>query len=140
MLVRAPTSGSITHVEVTHCSPPIIKPELTQCTPQQGRFSSQWHPEVQKKAQKELDAVVGTERLPGISDRPSLPYVNAVVKELVRWYPAAPLGSPHRVVADDEYNGYSIPGDVAIFVNIWFVLRSSFLTMLYTTPNMFLST
>ncbi len=98
------------------------------------------YPEVQKKAQKELDAVVGTERLPGISDHPSLPYVNALVKELLRWHPAAPLGTSHRVVADDEYNGYSIPGDAAVFVNIWFVQRSSFLAVLNTAPDVFLST
>ena len=50
------------------------------------------HPEVQRKAQQELDAVVGSDRLPTIADRSSLPYVHAIVKELGRWYNAAPLG------------------------------------------------
>ena len=79
------------------------------------------YPEVQKKAQKELDAVVGAERLPDFSDRPSLPYVSALVKELLRWHPATPMGVPHRILADDEYNGHTIPAGATIFVNIWCV-------------------
>lgn len=55
------------------------------------------HPEVQRKAQAELDAVVGSDRLPTINDRPSLPYVHAIVKELGRWYNAAPLGKFHSL-------------------------------------------
>jgi cytochrome P450 len=50
------------------------------------------HPEVQIKAQAELDAVIGSGRLPDYSDRPSLPYINATVKEVLRWNPVAPLG------------------------------------------------
>ncbi len=84
------------------------------------------YPEVQKKAQEELDTIVGSERFPEFSDRSSLPYVNALVKELLRWYPATPLGAPHRVVEDDEYNGYVIPGGSTVFVNMWFVLGVCF--------------
>ena len=79
------------------------------------------YPEAQAKAQAELDAIVGTERLVEFSDRPSLPYVNALVKELLRWHPATPIGLPHRIVADDEYNGYVLPGGATIVVNVWFV-------------------
>ena len=53
------------------------------------------NPEVQKKAQAELDAVVGRDRLPSIEDRPALPYLNAVMKELNRWFSPAPLGEHH---------------------------------------------
>jgi cytochrome P450 len=52
------------------------------------------HPEVQKKAQAEIDAVVGLNRLPDFEDRPFLPYINAVVKESMRWHLVAPLGEP----------------------------------------------
>ena len=79
------------------------------------------YPDVQKRAQLELDAVVGADRLPDFSDRPSLPYLNALVKELLRWHVVAPIGMPHRVVADDEYDGYLIPSGASVFVNIWFV-------------------
>ena len=50
------------------------------------------YPEVQKKAQAEIDAVVGPNRLPDFQDRPFLPYVNAVVKESARWNLVSPLG------------------------------------------------
>ena len=49
------------------------------------------HPEVQKKAQDEIDAVTGRERFPNFADRPRLPFVDAICKEVLRWRPAAPL-------------------------------------------------
>ncbi|KAL1744246.1 cytochrome P450 [Schizophyllum fasciatum] len=77
------------------------------------------YPEVQKKAQEEIDRVVGTDRLPTIADRPNLPYVEALVTELYRWLPVAPLALPHRAVNDDVYNGMLIPKDATIFANVW---------------------
>jgi hypothetical protein len=56
------------------------------------------HPRVQLAAQAELDAVIGKERLPTVADRAQLPYVDAIVKEVLRWGPVAPLGNltfPH---------------------------------------------
>lgn len=50
-------------------------------------------PEVQKKAQREIDAVIGNDRLPCIADRDELPYVNAVCTEILRWNPTLPLGA-----------------------------------------------
>lgn len=50
-------------------------------------------PEVQRKAQAEVDAVVGCDRLPRIADRDALPYVGAVLKEVLRWRPVVPLGT-----------------------------------------------
>jgi cytochrome P450 len=51
------------------------------------------HPDVQKKVQDEIDAVTGRERLPTFEDRPKLPYINAICKELLRWRPVVPLGT-----------------------------------------------
>ena len=79
------------------------------------------HPDVQDKAQKELDAVIGRKRLPTFEDRPSLPYINAIVKELVRWHVVAPTGVPHAAIRDDEYNGLFIPGNTMIICNAWSV-------------------
>lgn len=82
------------------------------------------YPEVQAKAQEEIDRVVGADRLPGIVDRPSLPYVEAVFKETLRWHPVAPLGVPHRVTKEDHYDGYVIPAGSTIVANIWAMSRS----------------
>lgn len=52
------------------------------------------HPEIQARAQAEIDSVVGPEwqRLPSFADRPRLPYVDAIVLELLRWNTSVPLG------------------------------------------------
>lgn len=56
------------------------------------------YPEVQKKAQEEIDRVIGRERLPQVVDRPSLPYVEAVFKETLRWFPVVPGGEPSKLL------------------------------------------
>ncbi|KAF8815534.1 cytochrome P450 [Phlegmacium glaucopus] len=81
------------------------------------------HPEVQKKAQAEIDAVVGPNRLPDFEDRPFLPYINAIVKESMRWHLVAPLGFPHMATNDDEYDGYYIPKGTVVFPNAWSMLH-----------------
>ena len=50
------------------------------------------YPEAQKTAQAELDSVIGTDRLPDFTDEAVLPYVTALMKEVLRWRPAVPLG------------------------------------------------
>jgi len=52
-------------------------------------------PEVQKKAQAEIDAVVGNERLPTYADQPQLPYVSALLTEVLRWHNVVPIGMAH---------------------------------------------
>lgn len=76
-------------------------------------------PEAQKKAQEELDRVIGGARLPEFEDQESLPYVNALFREVLRWHPITPISVPHRTVADDVYNGYFIPAKTIITVNVW---------------------
>jgi len=51
------------------------------------------HPEVVRLAQRELDQVLGGERLPDFSDEPRLPYISAIVKEVLRWGPPTPFGA-----------------------------------------------
>lgn len=58
-------------------------------------------PEVQERAQRELDIVTGGRRLPNFSDRASLPYIEAIVKEVLRWHPLVPFGLPHQSRVDD---------------------------------------
>lgn len=50
-------------------------------------------PEIQTIAQKELDAVTRRERLPTFEDRPSLPFIDAICKEVRRWRPVVPMGA-----------------------------------------------
>jgi hypothetical protein len=50
------------------------------------------HPEVQAKAQADIDRVIGKDRLPDFDDRPALPYLDAILRETLRWHPVAPLG------------------------------------------------
>ncbi|RBQ72950.1 hypothetical protein FVER14953_06100 [Fusarium verticillioides] len=67
------------------------------------------HPEIQEKAQQELDAVIGSDRLPDFSDRPALVYIEHIVQEIYRWSPLALLGIPHKSLHDDIYKGMLIP-------------------------------
>jgi len=62
-------------------------------------------PDVQKRIQAELDAVVGRKRLPTFEDRASLPYLEATIKESLRFHPPTPLGIAHRLVEDDVVQG-----------------------------------
>ncbi|KAG2141325.1 cytochrome P450 [Suillus clintonianus] len=80
-------------------------------------------PHVQKKAQAEIDAVVGTDRLPSFADRDSLPYIEALVKEVLRWNVVGPTAIPHRVTEDDIHDGYYIPKGSLVIPNIWFMLN-----------------
>ena len=77
------------------------------------------HPGVRERAQAELHAVVGPNRLPAHADRPNLPYINAIITESLRWHNVAPLGLAHCTVADDEYRGYFIPAGTIVQANVW---------------------
>ena len=76
-------------------------------------------PDVQKKAQDELDRVVDPDRLPEFDDLDNMPYIRATIMEAMRWMPVIPCGLPHAVIQDDMYKGFHIPrGCVVIAVSI----------------------
>ncbi|KAG6885227.1 hypothetical protein C0993_004634 [Termitomyces sp. T159_Od127] len=77
----------------------------------------------QMKAQAEIDAVIGRERLPTLADRPYLPYVNAVVTEVLRWNSVAPTGVAHTALEDGIIGGYLIPKGSIIIANLWNMLH-----------------
>ncbi|KAF9228919.1 cytochrome P450 [Gyrodon lividus] len=81
------------------------------------------NPHVWRRAQAEIDAVIGKDRLPDFDDRPSLPYLEAVLRETIRWQPVAPLGAPHAATKSDVYKGYYIPKGAVIYANIWSMSR-----------------
>ncbi|ETN36464.1 uncharacterized protein HMPREF1541_08742 [Cyphellophora europaea CBS 101466] len=68
----------------------------------------------QRRAQAEIDSVVGTDRLPDISDQAKLPYVEALYKEIIRWKSLGSIGVPHLADEDDEYENYFIPKGAVI--------------------------
>ncbi|KAJ6610073.1 cytochrome P450 [Mycena sp. CBHHK59/15] len=87
------------------------------------------YPDVQAKAQAELDSVLG-QRLPLFTDRSQLPFVDHICYELLRWNPVTPLGIAHYVsegfspcFKDDEYNGYHIPKGTTVLPNVWAILH-----------------
>jgi len=92
------------------------------------------YPDVMKKAQAELDAVVGSHRLPTFEDADRLPYVHAVIKEVLRWAPVTPFGGHHRLMQDDIQDGCLIPAGTAIIVNIWGLLHDE---NIYSHPMVF---
>ncbi|KAH7913274.1 cytochrome P450 [Hygrophoropsis aurantiaca] len=77
------------------------------------------NPDVQAKAQAEIDSAVGFDRLPDWDDRPLLPYVDAIIRETLRWHPVVPLGIPHAAVDDDIYEGQFIPKGATVMANAW---------------------
>jgi len=81
------------------------------------------YPEQQRKIQEELDAVVGRSRLPTFEDRDKLQYLQAAVRELLRWRPFVPFAVPHLTNDDDVYEGYFIPKGTLVFPNTWSLNR-----------------
>jgi hypothetical protein len=95
------------------------------------------HPEIQKRAQAELDGLLQGERLPTMEDKAEgrLPYCEALLKEVFRWHPITPLGTrplilfkktshfisglPHQVTQEDVYEGRRIPKGAVVVANIW---------------------
>ncbi|PVI00578.1 cytochrome P450 [Periconia macrospinosa] len=75
------------------------------------------------KAQHHLDTVVGQHRLPTFADRPKLPYIDAIVEEVLRWRPAGPAGVPHYTKVESTYNGYLIPAHSVVIANHWSITR-----------------
>lgn len=92
------------------------------------------HPEIQRKAQFELERVVGTDRLPTFADRESLPYIEAVIREVYRMYPVAPLGIAHAAREDDIYDNMLIKKGTTVIANIWAILHDE---SVYPNPQVF---
>ncbi|KAJ6562700.1 cytochrome P450 [Mycena vulgaris] len=92
------------------------------------------NPEAQKKAQAELDSVIGQGHLPDFTDEPSLPYISAIVKEVLRWKSVTPIAIPHYLAVEDEYRGYRIPAGSIVIGNAWAILQDE---EMYPEPHLF---
>lgn len=74
-------------------------------------------PEVQKRAHKDIDRIVGPDRMPNMDDEPKLQYIRSCVKESLRWMPTTILGVPHALTQEDEYMGYRLPRGAVVIAN-----------------------
>ncbi|KZP04234.1 cytochrome P450 [Athelia psychrophila] len=92
------------------------------------------YPAVQRRAQAELDSVLGPDRLPTFDDIPSLPYLSAILKECHRWEVVLPFAIPHMLTADDEYRGWHLPSGTLVIPNSWAILNDP---TVYPDPSVF---
>jgi cytochrome P450 len=100
-------------------------PDTTSVTVEWAMSELLRNPDALAKATKELDRVVGRERLVVTEgDIPSLPYMEAVVKETMRLHPVSPLLTP-RLSREDvvSVGGHDIPEGTLVFVNVWAIAR-----------------
>lgn len=81
------------------------------------------NPEVMQRAQAELDAVIGIDRVVCESDLEHLPYLEAVVKEVLRVQPAAPIGVNHEAREETCVAGYHLPAKTRLIFNIHAIHR-----------------
>jgi cytochrome P450 len=79
------------------------------------------YPDILAKAQAEIDTVIGLTRLPMLSDRTQLPYINAIILEVYRHGQVIPRSIPHKLREDDVHEGYFIPKDSTVIANLWCV-------------------
>ena len=92
------------------------------------------NPKAMKKAQEELDRVIGKEELPDYSHKERLPYIDALVKEVLRWNPPLPISLPNRAMQDDVYRGRLIPEGAIVIQNVWAICRDR---SIYPDPETF---
>jgi cytochrome P450 len=85
----------------------------------EGRNGTGWV----ARARKQLDSVVGRGRLPSFEDRSALPYIDAVVEEVLRWRPAGAAGVPHFTKVESSYGGFRIPANSVVIANHWSIAR-----------------
>ncbi|KAG8930433.1 hypothetical protein FRC01_002765 [Tulasnella sp. 417] len=108
--------------------------ETTEATMQSFVLAMILFPSIQKKAQAEIDRVIGPRRLPTFKDQSDLPYLHAVILETLRWNPVLSNGLPHVSRKDDVYDGYFIPKGTSVIANAWGFSRNP---KYYSNPSVF---
>ncbi|XP_059488655.1 probable cytochrome P450 305a1 [Neocloeon triangulifer] len=77
------------------------------------------NPRVQEKAFAEISSVIGTQLPPSLAHQSKLPYTGAVIQEANRLSSIVPIAGPRRALRDTDLEGYSIPKDTTILINLW---------------------
>ncbi|CAJ1973348.1 unnamed protein product [Sphenostylis stenocarpa] len=98
--------------------------------------------EMLNKAIEELDTRIGKEKMVDISDLNKLEYMNSIIKETLRLYPAAPLNVIHESMEDCVVGGYHVPTGTRLLTNISKLQRDPFIypDPLEFRPERFLTT
>ncbi|EMS63171.1 Isoflavone 2'-hydroxylase [Triticum urartu] len=97
--------------------------ETTSTTTEWAMSPPRNRPAALRKAQAEIDATVGTSRLVTADDVPRLAYLQCIVSETLRLYPAAPMLLPHESSADCKVGGYNVPSGTMLMVNAYAIHR-----------------
>ncbi|EJD49567.1 cytochrome P450 [Auricularia subglabra TFB-10046 SS5] len=92
------------------------------------------NPDVQKRAQEEVDRVTGRTRLPNCTDLDALPSVKRIMQEILRWAPVAPVALPHCLTQDDEYMGFRMQKGATVYANLWAIFHDP---KVYENPDSF---
>lgn len=98
------------------------------------------NPEIQDRVHTELETVVGKGVLPTFEDRERLPYLQAVLFEVMRWHPVAPLGAPHATTTSDIVEGYYIPKGTIVIFNSWAMANNEYNDPERFDPTRYLTT
>ncbi|KAI1747043.1 cytochrome P450 [Xylaria castorea] len=77
------------------------------------------HPSLLKKAQEEVDGFFGSDKMPAEAHNAELPYLMACLLETLRWRPSFPSGIPHATTQDDTFEGFFIPANTTVILDIW---------------------
>ncbi|XP_035829009.1 cytochrome P450 1A5-like [Aplysia californica] len=83
------------------------------------------YPDIQEKVHSEIVSQIGQVRPPTLSDLPNLPMTEATLLEVLRHSCIFPFALPHSTTKDTELDGYAIPKDTLVFVNLWSVSRDA---------------
>ncbi|OIW09806.1 hypothetical protein TanjilG_32244 [Lupinus angustifolius] len=117
------TTFTITHIKALLMDMVVGGSDTSSNTVEFAMAEMMYKPEVMKRVQDELEAIVGKDNIVEESHIPKLSYLHAVMKEVLRLHPVLPLLVPHCPSETTIVEGYTIPKGSRVFVNVWAIHR-----------------